>query len=286
MPKVTGPTIPRWQLGAELARLREAAGVSIARAAAAIGRSESQIRKFELGHSTPAKTELPVLLELYATDETDLHDSLEELRQAGTTRGWWSRYGTLPWTYATYLGLEEGAIEIKSFEPSTVPSLLQTERYARALIETLHPDADEMYVDRQVGIRMTRQRRVLDDDPPKLRTIVDEAVLRRPVGDTAGMREQLDRLTAAAEQDQLRVLPLASGPHPGQAGGFTILEFPDRVHSPIVYVESQAGSVFMEKPADLDRCGAAYDRLAAMALDRAGTLDLLAAADNQNKTTG
>lgn len=275
MPQVTAPTIPRWQLGSELARLREAAGVGIARAAQAIGRSESQIRKFELGHSTPAKTELPVLLELYGVNDAMLWAVLEELRQAGTARGWWSRFGTLPWAYAMFLGLEEGATVLASFEPSAVPGLLQTEDYATALIRAQAPDADARYVERQLGIRMTRQQRVLGDDPPTLRMVVDEAVLRRPVGGRDAMRKQLERLAEAAERQWLRVLPFRAGPHAGQAGGFTILEFPDGVHTPVVYVESQAGSLYMEKDADLTRINAAYAQLTAAALDARESAELI-----------
>lgn len=268
MPRVIGPTIPRWQLGEELARLREQAGVTWAEAAETLGCSESKIRKIEGGYVGVVKAELNMLLDLYKVDDERIRDSLTDLQKLGKQRGWWAQFGRLPGPFTTYLDLESTATTLRIFEPLMIHGLLQSEDYARAVAESVSLD-DPAERDRQARIRVARQERVWgSDDPPTVWAILDEAALRRTVGSPAIMYDQLRHLLAMAERPSLtlQIVPFRHGGHPGALGAFTIFEFDEDRHSPVVYVEGQAGSLYLERSSDLSRCSLAYDHLTAAAL--------------------
>lgn len=278
MPRVTGPTVPRWQLGAELERLRREAGVTHNEVAGILECSESKARKIENGYVGVVKTELSALLDLYGVADPERRDELFELQKLGKQRGWWSKYGTLPWSYATFLGLESGAISVKTYEAFVVPGLLQTEDYARAVTKGATPNLGHENLERQVRIRMTRQEMTLGEDSPKLWAILDESVLRRRIGGSMVMKDQLKHLIAASEWCTIQVIPHRYGGHPGTLGPFTILEFDEAIHSPVVYVEGQAGSLYLEKEPDLIRCNLAYDHMTAAALSPPDSRTLIAEA--------
>ena len=279
MPRVIGPTIPRWQLGGELSRLREAAGVTWAEAAEALGCSESKIRKIEGGHVGVVKAELALLLATYGVHDEELRASLSALQGLGRQRGWWAQFGRLPGPFTTYLDLESAATTIRIFEPLMIHGLLQTEDYARAVAETvsLGPAVEQ---ERQAKIRLARQERVLEaEEPPTLWVILDEAALRRPVGGLDVMTEQLCHLARLADRPEVtvQVVPFRHGGHPGALGAFTIFEFDEDRHSPVVYVEGQAGSLYLERSDDLSRCSLAYDHMTAAALSPPESLRLIEA---------
>jgi transcriptional regulator with XRE-family HTH domain len=277
--KPIGPTIPRWQLGERLAALRCDAGVSQAAIAQRLGCSVSKIQKIEAGDVGVVSTELDAMLDLYGVADPTARDRLAELRRLGKERGWWARFGQLPAPLSTYLGLESAATAIRIFEPLTVPALLQTEAYARAVATATGgaPPVPDL-VDRDLEIIGERQRRVLDGAAPRLTVILDEAVLRRPVGGPKVLAAQLDHLIALADRADVRVVPFAHGGYPGLRGAFTLFEFDAGMHSPVGHVLGQAGGQYVEKADQLHRCAAAFARTAEAALERAGSLDLIRAA--------
>ncbi|MGH3647187.1 MAG: helix-turn-helix domain-containing protein [Micromonosporaceae bacterium] len=278
MSKVSGPTIPRWQLGQELSRLRDAAGLTAADVAEKLDCSESKVKKLEAGYVGVIKAELMLMLDLYQVDQA-AQDSLFELQKLGKQRGWWSKFGRVPNSFGTFLGLESSATSIRIFEPLMVHGLLQTEDYATALQSTIAPGSTAEQVERQVKIRMARQERVLHgDEPPELWVVLDEAVLRRAVGDAEVMHRQLDHLRAVSEQVTLQVVPFNHGGHPGAFGAFTVFDFDDEIRSSVVYVECQAGGLYLERSVDLQRCNVAYNHLTAAALSPPRSAKLIEAA--------
>jgi transcriptional regulator with XRE-family HTH domain len=281
MPKPIGPTIPRWQLGEQLARMRDAAGVSQAQTADRLGCSVSKVQKIEAGDVGIVRAELLLMLDVYGVSDAEVRDSLLELQRLGKQRGWWSGFGQLPAPFTTFLGLESAATRIQVFEPTVVYGLLQTEDYARAIAETCELGLTEEQVERQVKLRMERQQRVLEEDPPELWVILDEAVLYREVGGKAVMAAQLKRLVAMARQMTLQVVPFAHGGYPGVRGALTIFEFDERMHSPVAYVEGQAGNLYMEKAEDLRRCSVVYNHMRATALSKQESVKLITAAARQ-----
>jgi hypothetical protein len=286
MPTVKGPTIARWRLGEELAALRKAAsrdradpkvtGIDPKAAADKIGASESKIRKIEAGDVPMKKSDLIVLLDFYGVPpDSDARAELMELQKAGNQRGWWSGFRGIPSTFSTFLSLESSAISIKVFEPLVIHGLLQTEEYARA-IARLSLNFSTEGSEQQVQIRMQRQRAVLDsDDPPVLEFVLDEAALHRDVGSSDIMHDQLRHLLDMRDRCQLQVIPFRGGAHLGMFGAFTIFEFDEALHSPVPYIEGQAGNLYLEKATDLVRVNLTYNRLTAAALSPGDSAELI-----------
>lgn len=276
MPKPIGPTIPRWQLGEQLARLRDEADLSQADVAARLGCSVSKIQKIEAGDVGIVRAELNVLLDAYGAMDDPLRAELLELQRLGKQRGWWSTFGQLPAPFANLLGMESAATTIRVFEPTIVYGLLQTREYTTALATAAHPELAD--ADRQWRIKHARQQRVLGDDPPAIHVILDEAALRRPVGSRAVMRAQLKSLLSLPKHVTLNVVPFAAGAYPGQLGSLAIFDFPPRLHSPVAYAETQAGNLYIEKEEELRRCVARFDRITEAALNSADSSEFIARA--------
>lgn len=280
MPRPIGPTIPRWQLGEQLSQLRSAARKSQQDAATRLGCSVSKIQKIEGGEVGMKQVELEALLELFDAPD-GLQTQLLELRALGNQRGWWSKYGAVPAPFATFLGLESAATTIRVFEPLMVHGLLQTPEYARALAETLNPNLSDAEVDRQVRIRLERQERVFAEDPPEVWVVLDEAVLRRQIGGREVMAAQLNHLLKLPKRVLVQVVPFANGGYPGTLGALTLFEFAEDLHTPVGYVESQAGNLYLEREDDLTRCSLALSHIAAAALSKQQSRELIAAVARQ-----
>ncbi len=282
MSKPIGPTIPRWQLGEQLSRLRDRAGVSQARIAARLDCSVSKIQKIEAGEVGVVRAELEAMLTEYQVTDDRMHDELFELQKLGKQRGWWSGYGAVPAPFATFLGLESAARTIKVFEPLMVYGLLQTECYARAIEATCNVNASEEQIERQVSLRLERQQQVFGEDPPEVWVLLDEAVLHREMGSRGVMADQLQQLLKLPKRITLQIVPFSSGGHPGILGGFTIFEFDERMHTPVVYVEGPAGNLYMEKEDDVNRCNLAYSHMTASAMNKQESARLIAAMARQS----
>ncbi|MFV2008971.1 MULTISPECIES: helix-turn-helix domain-containing protein [unclassified Micromonospora] len=278
MSRASGPTIARWQLGRQLKAAREAAGITQIAIAEVLACSESKIYKIEAGDVGVGRGDLIVMLDRYGVTDEDRRTTIFDLQKQGKQRGWWSKYGTIPMNYSMYVGLEGAAREVRNFELAIVPGLLQTEEYARAVVEAAWPD-DLGEVNRRVELRMARQDRLTEDPPLKFWAIVDEAALHRRTGGDAVMRRQLDHLTEVSTRPNvmLQVLPFSEGHHPGTTGSFSILDFDEDVHSPVAYVISPAGDVYLERPEDMNRVTLTYTHLQTAALSPGKSRDLIAA---------
>lgn len=280
MPRPIGPTIPRWQLGEQLSQLRAGVRKSQQDAASRLGCSISKIQKIEGGEVGMKQVELEALLDLYEVPEA-LRSQLLELRALGNQRGWWSKYGAVPAPFATFLGLESAATKIRVFEPLMVHGLLQTQDYARALAETLNPNLSDTEVDRQVRIRLERQERVFGEDPPEVWVVLDEAVLRRQIGGPGVMANQLDHLLKLPKRVLVQVVPFTNGGYPGTLGALTLFEFAEELHTPVGYVESQAGNLYLEREDDLTRANLVLNHINAAALSKQESRELIAAVARQ-----
>jgi transcriptional regulator with XRE-family HTH domain len=277
MPKPIGPTIPRWQLGERLSRLRDKAAVSQPQIAERLGCSTSKIQKIEAGEVGVVRAELEAMLTEYKVADQVSRDELFELQKMGKQRGWWSKFGAVPAQFGTFLGLESAATVIKVFESLMVHGLLQTEAYARAIAETCKVGMTDDQVDRQVRIRLERQEQVFSEEPPSIWVLLDEAVLHREVGGKLVMGEQLQHLLSLPKFITLQVVPFHNGGYPGILGAFTIFEFDEKMHTPVVYVEGQAGNLYLEKEDDLRRSGVAYTHMTAAALSKQESAKMIAA---------
>ncbi len=274
----TGPTVRRRRLGTELRKLRESNGYKLEEVAAQLGVAPSTLSRIETGKAPTKSAYLNQMLEMYGVVDPAQRQILVDMAREGHRKGWWAAYDdVLPSGFDIYVGLEAETAAIRSYETSVVPGLLQTPDYARAVLSEEYPRHTLEQIDRMVDLRVQRQRRFSEDPPLELWAIVDEAVIRRPVGGNAVMRGQLEHLLDAATRPglTLQVLPFAIGAHAGHGGAFSILEFPNRTDAEVAYVESVAGYLYLEKDREVRARAEAFDRLRAAALAPGASTDLI-----------
>ena len=258
----TGPTALRIQLGSELRRLRKARGLSRESAGWEIRASESKISRMELGRVPFKERDVADLLALYRVGDRE-RDRLLDLARRANAPGWWHRFGDVvpPW-FLAYLGLEEAASLIRTYEVQFVPGLLQTADYARAVIRLGHAHASVAEIDRRTQLRQARQEVLRRPAPPHLWAVIDEAVLRRPVGTEDTMRSQIEALIEASRMPHVRlqIIPFRVGGL-GPAGvPFTILRFAEPDLSDVVYIEQLTSALYLDKPIDVDHYALAMDQ--------------------------
>jgi transcriptional regulator with XRE-family HTH domain len=250
-----GPATLRVMLGAQLRQLREARGLSRGEAGNQIRSSQDKIRRMELGLVSFKERDLADLLTLYGVTEHDERDQLLTLARTTGSPGWWHRYGdVVPTWFRRYLDLEAAATAIRSYEVQFVPGLLQSADYARAVILLGHRHAPAAEIDRRVSLRMERQRILTRRDPPQLWVVMDEAVLRRPVGGHDVMRRQLEALIEAGKRPNVRlqIIPFHVGGHSAASGAFSILQFQDQYLPDLVYVEQFSSASYLDRRDDVD----------------------------------
>jgi hypothetical protein len=260
----TGPTALRILLGSHLRRLREAQGVSREDAGWEIRASESKLSRMELGRVSFKERDIADLLTLYGVDDQEERERLLALARQANTPGWWHRYGdVLPNWFQSYLGLEASAALIRTYEVQFVPGLLQTEDYARAVVLLGHGHARPAEIDRRVALRMQRKHILDGSSPSQLWAVLDEAVLRRPIGPATAMRAQLAALLEATDRPNVRlqIIPFAAGGHSAAGGAFTILRFADPELPDIVYLEQLASALYLDKRDDVEHYLATIERL-------------------------
>ena len=274
----SGPTVLRILLGSQLRKLREAKGVSRENAGWEIRASESKISRMELGRVGFKERDVADLLTLYGVADTEDRAALLALARQANNPGWWHRYGdVLPNWFQSYLGLEAAAALIRSYEVQFVPGLLQTRDYARAVVLLGHGTARADEIDRRVSLRMARQQMLTRSGAPHLWAVVDEAVLRRPIGGREVMRAQIASLIEATKLPNItiQVIPFHAGGHAAAGGAFTMLRFPDRELPDVVYMEQLTSALYLDKQDDVDSYAAAMERLCVEAAPPARTAEIL-----------
>ncbi|HEY5359035.1 MAG TPA: helix-turn-helix transcriptional regulator [Streptosporangiaceae bacterium] len=259
----SGPTVLRILLGTQLRRLREARGITAQQAARAIRASESKISRIELGRNSFREVDIADLLTLYGINDVAEREQMLSLASQANQPGWWHRYqDVLPTWFQAYIGLEESAESIRSYDAQFVPGLLQTEEYAAAVIELGEFSLEE--TDRLVYLRKERQRRFTTGSL-RLWAIIDEMALRRPVGNPGLMRTQLDYLLEISERPglTLQMTPYPAGASYLVPGSFSMLSFATADLPDVVYVEQLTSAMYLDKRSDLDRYTAAFDKVSA-----------------------
>ena len=257
-----GPTVLRILLGTQLRRLREARGITAQEAAREIRASESKISRMELGRNAVREVDIADLLSLYGITDPAEREQLLSLASQANQPGWWHRYqDVLPSWFQAYIGLEESAESIRSYDMQFVPGLLQTEEYAAAVIALGEFSLEE--TERLVFLRKERQRR-FSSGCLRLTAVIDEIALRRPFAEPALMRAQLEYLLDISDRPAftLQVTPLATGAHAAPAS-FSILKFASAELPDVVYVEQLTSAMYLDKAADVVRYTAAMDRISA-----------------------
>ena len=264
----------RMLLGSQLRHLREAAGVTPDRAGYEIRASRSKISRMETGRVGFKTRDLEDLLTFYGVTDDLARSRFLDLAGQSKRMDWWTSYSdVLPGWFENYLGLESVCSTIRTFEIQFVHGLFQTEDYARAVTRLGLESASSAETERRVGLRVKRQDLLTRVSPPKIWSVMDEAVLRRPVGGTAVMRAQLRHLIEAAKAPEvtLQVVPFARGGHAGASGSFTILRFDEQYLPDVVYIEQLTGAIYLEQRSDVEHHLAVMDRLSSEALPPAAS---------------
>jgi len=255
-------------LAAELRRLRSAAGLSREQVEEQTGVNEGTLYRIETARARPQKRTLVALLDLYGVDETVKTD-LVELSRSADGQGWSRPYQwQLPGEYAAYISFEAEARAVHNYESLFIPGLLQTPDYARALSAGVLPGATEAEIEERVQARAERQKLLEGDDALSLWAVVDEAAVRRVVGDRRVMAAQLEHVVSMTRRPNVtvQVIPFDAGAHPGMPGSFVHMEFSDEGDPDLVYVDTLAGDIFLEAEDDLRRYRSMFDHLRAAAL--------------------
>ncbi|MFJ2034030.1 helix-turn-helix domain-containing protein [Streptosporangium sp. NPDC087985] len=271
-------TVLRIVLGAQLRRLREQCHITLEEAGYAIRASHSKISRMELGRVGFRVRDVADLLTLYGVADEDDRQALLALVQRANVTGWWHNYNDiLPSWFETYVGLEESATGIRNYEVQFVPGLLQSEGYARAVVRLGFPSAPEEEVERRVRLRMARQRLLRGDEPPRLWAVLDEAVLRRPLGGAEVMRDQIDHILRALDLPNVtvQIVPFSVGGHAAAGGPFSILRFSQPDLPDVVYMEQLTSAVYLDKRDDVDRYLEVMERLCLEAEPASRTREIL-----------
>jgi transcriptional regulator with XRE-family HTH domain len=274
--ETTGSTVPRRQLGRYLRDLRNSQRLTVRIAAEKLEWSEAKIWRIETGQTSLRSLDVEAMCRIYgATPE--LTEALMGLAKETKARGWWHAYGdVIPEGFDVYIGLEEATSSFSWYESELIPGLLQTEAYARTLIKADNPGVDEEEIDRRVRLRMARQTLLTRVTArPQLQVVLNEAAVRRPVGGTEVMAEQLTRLMEASELPNvsLKIMPFSVGLHHGiMSGPFVILRFPlngdgKETEPPTVYVDGFTGALYLDKPSEIERYAQAFTDIWETALD-------------------
>lgn len=274
VPEMRSPTVRRRELGALLRTLRTEHGLTIEQVAEQLLCSPSKVSRMETGQRGATPRDIRDLCDLYGVTSPDERARMTKLAAEGKQQGWWQSY-ELDY-FATFVGLEEAATAFQMYQSTTIPGLLQTPDYARAMCGVLVPEVSAERVEEFVEVKRVRQRRLSSEPPLPLSVILDEAVLHRAVGGPAAMARQLDRLIEATNIHQvtIQVIPYSAGAHAAMDSTFTIMEFADPVPT-VVYVEGLVGWIYIERSQEVARYQHVFDLLSDSALSPQDSIELI-----------
>ncbi|MDT3396320.1 helix-turn-helix transcriptional regulator [Streptomyces sp. B1866] len=278
------PALCRLSLATELRNLRAAAGLTASEVAKRLVWGASKMNRIETGENAVVEpAEVIALCELYGADPETRALLVGYATVTKTKKDWWqaSEYRpVIPPGLKAYLGLEATATNLHTYASEFVPGLLQTESYVRVIHQRALQGLSAEVVDRLVAVRMTRQEALRrTENPLRYVAVINEAVLRRTVGDPAVMRGQLAHIAEVASSLPnvlVQVVPFRAGTHPGMNGPFVVLQFPERLLiRPIVYLENLADAWVIRRENDVAKYEGAFTELQAVALGPQESLSMV-----------
>ncbi|RBM16680.1 transcriptional regulator [Streptomyces sp. PT12] len=262
-------TVLRLVLGRRLQDLRDAAGISFEEAGRALDVTHATIRRMEKAQVGLKVPYVEKLLRVYGVTDPQEVDAFLDLVREANRPGWWHRYrDVLPEWFSAFVSLEAEADQIRAYEPHYVPGLLQTEAYAASVLRAGMPHAHANEIDRLVALRLARQELLARKQPPLLWVVLDETVLRRPIGRPGVMRAQITHLidsVASAPHVRLQIMPFSAGLHPAMYGPFHLFRFPLAELSDVVCAENLVGAAYFDQRDDVSAFREALDRMCAQA---------------------
>ena len=277
MARFTPPTPRSRRLGRELRRLRDSQGKNLDEVGKLLGCSPSRVSRIESGEIKPRPGDVMELLVAYGLPlDSEPGKSLVALTRDLRESGWWQRLDALSSRYATFIAYEAEAVELRNFEPTLFPGLLQTEAYAREVI-SVGREMEPQAIEQLVTARLKRQE-VLKRTPKPLRmhTILSEAALTVEVGSADIVRQQLQHVAATSRLPNvtIQVLRFAAGAHIATRGGFAVLTF-EQDEPALGYIETLAGELFLESAKEIERLDSVYDHLKTLAMSPAESVKFI-----------
>jgi transcriptional regulator with XRE-family HTH domain len=272
------PTVRTRRLGSELRRAREAAGLKLDDVVDRTSLTKSKISRVEAAYLGIKPEDLNTLLDLYGVGDAEKRDALHAFARDGRKRGWWQTYrDVISPAYADLISLEADAVNMRSYQSTLIPGLLQTPAYARSTIAAINMTSTPDEVNALVQVRMSRQSVLSRPEPLQLWVVIHEAALHpRVKSDPLMIKEQLQKLLDYSKLPHvsIQVLPLNAPPHVGMSGSFGVLGFPETADLDVVLVESLTSSLYVEDPVEVSRYGSAFEHLraAALPLDESASL--------------
>lgn len=265
------PTLRRRRLSRLLFQQREKSGLTAKAVAAEAkkrsgktrGWSESKVNRLETGDwKRLSVDDVFLLLDIYDITDPGERDGYAELVKEASRKGWWATYENVLGT-GQLIGLEAEASSIRSYQSMTIPGLLQTESYARAMaVASSMGDADD--VDQRVEVRMLRKAVFSRANPPAFWAVIDEAALLHI---TPELSDQLEYLVEVSQRSNvgIQVLPVAGGLHAAMTAHFVIMEFP-MPEPPVVYLEVATEELYLESEPQVRQYTRRFDFVQASAL--------------------
>ncbi|MFE9167919.1 helix-turn-helix domain-containing protein [Streptomyces kebangsaanensis] len=276
MPARRHPTARQVRLGAELRKLREAAGLKATEAASLLGVNSVQMSQIESGISGVSEQRVRRLAANYACADDGLIDVLVAMA-TDRTRGWWEEYrGSLPVAYQDLAELDHHATFRHDVAVIHVPGLFQTAEYARALFAYMNPEFPDDEVELRVDHRMKRKVVIERPDPMPYETVIHEAALRIKVAGRAVTRAQLERILEMSEADHVtvRVIPFALDDFAG--AGSTMVHVGGAVpRLDTVVRDAPHGTAFVDSEAQLEHFRKLFRKVKAGSLPPGRSRDLV-----------
>lgn len=274
------PTVRERRLARSLRHLREGAGLTIEEVAEKLEMSASTVSRMETAQVGVRPRDLRLLLDIYEVSDAE-RDQLLQIARERRQQRWWQEYADLP--NIPLAGLEEEASTIWQFSTQLVPGLLQTEAYARAVLEAIRLDDKPGDIERRLEVRLHRQEVLNRENAPEYWAVLDEAVVRRQVGGPSVMAGQLGYLIEVAKLPNmtLQVLPFAGGEHAGMDGEFTLLHYRESADPDVVYIENTGSDLYLEGPEVTRRYNRIFDRLRAAAQNPGESIRTLGSIQSQ-----
>ncbi|MFJ9029297.1 helix-turn-helix domain-containing protein [Streptomyces sp. NPDC102274] len=268
------PTARRRRLAIELKKLRDENALTCNQVGKALDWSGSKVNRLETGQGRVQPSDVDALCRFYGTSD-ELRELLKSLAKQSKIKGWWHAHGdAVPAWFSVYVGLEQAAANLRTFQTEIIPGLLQTAEYATELTRVA-PDQAPGDIQRLVDVRMRRQELLSSVSPPEFWAVVHQSALMHVVGNRKVMVGQLKHVLDMAKLRNVtvQVLPHDAGAYP-ITGAFTMLSFPEQEDPDMVYREGLTDSVYLELPTEVSLYTKAFDHLRALALSpqRSATL--------------
>lgn len=280
----TSPLMLRRRLRTELRAARLDNNLTQEQVATAMEWSMSKMNRIEKAKSGISANDIRVLLPYYGITDEKRTEELVTLARAARESPWWSRYKDVaPAKLLELIDYESAASAVSQFEPIFIPGILQTEEYARAVLQVFYDEKSAAErLTAMVDLRTRRRGLLTRENAPHFSFVLDESVVSRVVGSPAVMSQQFHHLANLAKLPNvtIQVVPFTAGLDPGMKGPFEVVQFADTPDENIVFLEGPRGDIVSDDPKETENYLEAFNRITAASLGPSDSVKrLLQAAD-------